>query len=144
MEQDEINGDQFGLKKDWLKLSEGIVHKTYAQRKEAIIEKSDIIKLINYRTQEETALHIEPFEEEPRFFYDIEVYEKYIIQISEEEVSFYFIDNKSILYPSYSEYTFIRGKFLSENKEKYIVLLSGSNSETEKSIIEKYYIVDKL
>ena len=33
---------------------------------------------------------------------------------------------------------------MSENKEKCIVLLSGSNSETEKSIIEKYYIVDKL
>lgn len=142
-ERDIIDKLSFSIKNDWKKLSQFLVHKIYVQRAEAVIEKNNVIKLINYKKQEEAILDIEPFEMEPLFFYDVEVMGMCIAQISEKEILLYCTNKKSTLLPNYPQYSFVRGKFISANDEIFILLLSSSNSESSEAVIEKYYIGDK-
>lgn len=138
--RDIIDKCSCSIKNDWKKLSQFLVHKIYAQREEAVIEKSNVIKLINYKKQEGAILDIEPFEMEPLFFYDVEVMENCTAQISEKEILLYYTNKKSTLLPNYPQYSFVRGKFIRANDEIFILLLSSSNSESSEAVIEKYYI----
>lgn len=141
MSKDNISASGFSVYDDWETLKSYTIHKVYPERKEAVVESNRVIKFINYKENTQTILDAEPFEVSPLYFYDIEVCEKCIAQISEKKIVLYsqFSDHKNLVLPQ-SQYNFIRGKFYIIDGVINFFILSSDNSDPNKFGIEKYML----
>lgn len=138
IDRDIIDELHFSIYKHWSKLNEFVIHKVYSQKCEAVVEYNNLFKLINYKNNTESTLNIVPFETAPFYFYDIEISGNCIAQISEKTVSVLCDGKVNLIYPYYKDYRYLRGKFININGKKCLILLSGSDSESNKSAIERY------
>ncbi len=138
VQKDTINKFHFSIYKNWSKLNKFIIHKVYPQKFEAVVESDNVIKLMNYKNDTESILKIEPFETEPFYYHDIEVTTDCVVQISERQVSIWYVGKNIRLYPNSQDYSFLRGRIISIDDTNYLLLLVCSNSEPEQVTIEKY------
>lgn len=127
---------------DFEKLNKMFLHKVYPDKKIAIIEKDNILKIINYKKQSllpEIMIDIKNKE-----FYDVEVINEFIVLVDEYKI----IVSNSIkninLFPSTKGYRFLRCKFIYINKEVFLVVLSCCDADSSVCKLEKYSLENDL
>jgi len=132
MQNDAIDKLHFSIRDDLNKLSKLVVHKIYPVKKIAVVEANNTFNKINYKNDTEFALTIKPIK-----FYDIEVTENCVVQVSEEEISMSYGGKFIKLYPTPEEYRFLRCKFITIDGINYLLLLLCSNADSSICKLER-------
>ena len=109
-----------------------LCYKTYADENCVLIESSPDIFLIDYRngTRSFKGHHLIDF-------HDIEVFCEYVLQISETKILISDTEGNTELSPSTPNHRFLRAKFIKQENDLFLVLLSCSNSDSQLSRLEK-------
>lgn len=144
--REDQNGFPSFLWDAWDKISDKIIYKVYPNEGNAVVERNGQLILFDYQDDEETLLNVDPADFHDKelpsshICHDIEVKDEIIAEVSERKVTVSYKGNKRILYPESKEYVFLRGKVLAIAGYVHLYLLQGSNSDPQKSKIERYDI----
>lgn len=133
VQKEYVEKKTFPIKSAWEKLSKFIVHKVYPDRKIAIVEMNNVLKIINYMDDTGLILNIKNID-----FYDIEVMENFAALINEFEVFVWHGNQNVKLVPLPKGYRFLRCKFTCAYERKYLLLLLCNNADSSICKLQKY------
>lgn len=132
----------FSVYQDFEKLNKLFLHKVYPEKNIAIIEKDNILDIINYKEQSlltEIMIDIKNID-----FYDVEVINEFIVLVDEYKI----IVSNSVknvnLFPTTNGYRFLRCKFIYFNGEIFLIVLSCCDADSSLCKLERYTVGNDL
>ena len=127
------------IREDYDKLSGVKIYKVCGLEKEAFIQFSDSnYSLVDYK---QNINILRNFEKEQ--YHDFEAINGYLAKIGENKVEILFNNNIEVRYSS-EYYDFLKGKFMLENGEVYLFLLSGNRLDPNHIKIEKLKLCNEV
>lgn len=131
------------LRNDWNQIKDFAIHKVYPGKSEAIVERDQVIQLLNYERKTKRVLEIEPFEIAPYFYYDVDVAGDCILQVSEQKIQVWRRKEQLAFAPKAPKERFFGAKWFVDGGAVYLLLLSGSCSDDMAGAVEKYEILQE-
>lgn len=131
------------LRNDWNQIKDFTIHKVYPENSKAIVERDQVIQMLNYETKTKRVLKIEPFESAPFFYYDVDIVGDCILQVSEQKIQVWRRNERLTFDPKAPEDRFFGAKWFTDGGKVQLLLLSGSCSDDMAGAVEKYEILQE-
>ncbi|MDR3053113.1 MAG: hypothetical protein LBU48_04565 [Coriobacteriales bacterium] len=109
-----------------------LVHKTFSDKNTILIVASPDMVLIDYLNGTQMLKGKRLID-----FHDIEVFDDYVVQISETIILISNSEKSIEVFPSTANYRFLRAKFIRNENEIFLILLSCCNSDSQLAKFEK-------